>query len=150
MKYKRGSVLERFNRYADKSGDCWIWTGYRIGHDRSRRASLKVNGKNAYASRISWGLFRGEIPEGICVCHHCDNVLCVNPSHLFLGTHSDNMQDMIRKGRSGRIKLNRDKVIKIREMYALGGMMQSELAELFNVGRATICFIVNRKNWKHI
>ena len=78
---------------------CWIWEGAR----RSRRYGIiKVRGKAEAAHRISWMVYRGDIPDGMHVLHHCDTPLCVNPDHLFLGTHQDNMDDKERKGRGNR------------------------------------------------
>jgi hypothetical protein len=81
----------------DRSGDCWIWLG------ATTRDGYGVMGigrnKQHRAHRVSFEVFKGAIPEGMVVCHTCDTPRCVNPDHLFVGTVSDNTQDMLRKGR---------------------------------------------------
>lgn len=81
----------------DPASGCWNWTGAiieAVGYGR-----FGMPGGVDYAHRAAWRLFRGEIPEGIHVCHRCDNRRCANPDHLFLGTRSDNMRDCSTKGR---------------------------------------------------
>ena len=98
---KRSSL----GRFLDKieivtESGCWVWmgsSGKRYGqfHCPEMVPHLKMQ----KAHRASWFLHNGHIPEGLSVCHKCDNTFCVNPHHLFLGTHEDNMRDMINKGR---------------------------------------------------
>jgi hypothetical protein len=73
---------------------CWEWIAA-----CDRYGQIKIGGKHETSHRVSWELTYGPIPEGLFVCHHCDNTLCCNPDHLFLGTHHDNMDDRNKKGR---------------------------------------------------
>ena len=140
--------------------ECWNWIGGIVkrgyGSFGIRCDDNKIRMK--YAHRIAWEYCNGKIPIGMNVLHHCDNPRCVNPTHLFLGTHSDNMVDMHSKSRGGNLvgeksnlsKLSEKDVLKIRNYYKDKKYNQYELAFIFNVSQACISDIVNRKTWKHI
>lgn len=148
------SLSERFWEKVDKRGsdDCWEWTAYRNprGYGYFHR-----NGHPVPAHRLSYELCNGPIPEGMFVCHKCDNPPCVNPNHLWLGTNADNTNDRNRKGRNPvgghhhAAKLTESQVIEIRQR-ASSGEKQYELAREFKVARSLISLIVNRKLWAHI
>ena len=90
--------LERFLGFVspEPNTGCWLWTGAAVPKGYG---TFNIEGKFHRAPRVSWTLFRGDIPAGLLVLHHCDLPLCVNPEHLFLGTNADNQLDSIRKNR---------------------------------------------------
>lgn len=123
------------------------WHG-QIGKGKRGRGML-------VASRVSFEIFIGPIPEGMSVLHRCDNPACINPVHLFLGTQKDNMQDMWSKGRGSLgekhylAKITADDVRAIRRR-ADEGEEQKSLAKEFNISKANVCLIVSRSRWKHV
>lgn len=90
--------VRRFWRYVEKGSSCWLWIGYTTskGYGSFRYGDRRL-GLRVRAHRASWQLHFGPIPDDLFVCHHCDVPNCVRPDHLFLGTHQDNMSDMLRK-----------------------------------------------------
>jgi hypothetical protein len=86
-----------FNVESTEPGECWEFLGTR---DKDGYGRLAVDGRKTRAHRVAWVVYRGEIPEGLHVLHTCDVPACVNPEHLFLGTHADNMHDRDAKGRA--------------------------------------------------
>lgn len=151
---------ERFWSKVDTSGGpdaCWPFRG-RLSYDGY--GLIKIAGKNTRTHRFSWALAHPDepIPPGIFVCHACDNPICVNPAHLWLGTNADNLADMVAKGRSFRpqgtlhnmAKLTDDQVRTIRARYAAGGVAQRRLAAEYGVSGRAILFVLQRKHWKHV
>lgn len=158
--------VARFWARVDKSGDCWIWTGYLMpkGYGSLYLGYKPVEGKKrrAYpigitAHRFSYILHYGEIPPGMSVCHKCDNRACVRPDHLWLGTNGDNVRDMYAKGRGGyhgipgelhpSAKLTEQQVYAIRARHR---QLVNELAEEHHVTKQLIRLILAGKAWKHI
>lgn len=154
---RNASPVVRFWRQVCKSDGCWYWTGY-VGS--RRKGVIWVSGKPIYAPRFSYTTFVGPILEGMYVCHHCDNPLCVRPSHLFVGSQDDNMKDMVAKGRAnkpqgeanGRAKLDDDAVRFIRANYKFRSKEfgQRQLAVRFGVCVLTIQEVLDGKKWGHV
>ena len=94
---KLRDVRAAFMAQVDKSGACWEWTGRKDPDGYGQFSGSGLKSIKAY--RLSYEMFIGPIPEGMCICHDCDNKSCVKPSHLFCGTHSDNVYDHYRKKR---------------------------------------------------
>ena len=144
-------VRERFFKHVNKTDTCWLWTGY---CNKNGRPHFKYNGKATIAYRFSWLLAGHTIPEGLCVCHAphsiCGHKNCVNPQHLRVGTHTENMRDMIADGTSNRgTKHPRNKLTEeqVREIRRRGEENQARLAEEFGVTRFAICNIIHRRTW---
>lgn len=148
------TLEERFWEYCSKDDpqSCWEWQG---GTNNYGYGRFSFNNHKVLAHRVSWEIHFGPIPDGLGVLHHCDNPLCVNPNHLFLGTHQENMADKIKKRRhnfgqrNGAAKLTRDDVIAIRDR-ASHGSTYSELADYFGVKKETIAGIIHRRSWRHL
>jgi hypothetical protein len=111
----RPDIETRFWQFVDVKGenDCWMWQGSHNGNGYGELSQYALTGnvKPKRAHRLSWEIHNGKIPDGMCVCHHCDTPRCVNPNHLFLGTHADNMHDASVKGRAGRKPKNKTSAI---------------------------------------
>jgi hypothetical protein len=155
-------LAQRFWAKVDRSaglGSCWLWTA-----SRSRRGYGEIGRGRAgegiiLAHRLSWELHHGPIPTGLSVLHHCDNPPCVNPAHLWLGTHQDNQDDMIRKRRDRKrplrgeehhqAKLTNEQVLDIRRRLS-ARERQWRLAREFGVSCSTIQAIAHGCSWRHL
>jgi len=100
--YKSRPPQERFWARVDKSGSCWLWTGYVTENGYGQFGQSTVSGDNEYAHRYSYKISHGPIPEGSMVLHKCDVRTCVRPDHLYLGTAKQNTADMDARGRRGK------------------------------------------------
>ena len=147
----RQSLREKYEVY----GDCWIWSQSIQG---GGYGNCFVDGRVSRAHRVSYEIHKGPIDKGLLVCHTCDNRACINPDHLFLGTHADNTADMIAKNRMKvgddlpNAKLCPDKIREVRA--ALDQMPKThtirKFAKKFGVSRWAISEIVYGRNWKHV
>lgn len=137
-------VKQRFESKIFHSPDgCWYWTSTQ---SKNGYGSFFLNNTQISAHRISYILHKGDIPDKLQVLHNCDNTLCVNPDHLFLGTPKDNMDDKIRKGRDRyNHKLSKEEVIEIRRLVA-SGVKQRVVARQFNTCFQNISMIITGRN----
>lgn len=142
---------QRFWEKVDKSGKCWLWKASTNGG----YGQFRYNGKIVRAHRFSYAQKFGICPDDLFVCHTCDNPLCVNPDHLFLGTDAVNKADMRSKNRHvfgerhpNRV-LTKEVVIAIRHDAEIG-IPQRVIANKFNTQRSQVSLIVNRKRWASI
>jgi hypothetical protein len=144
------SIHDRLWSKVDRRGDdeCWPWTSSlnKAGYGR-----FYYGGTMTVGHRVAYILTHGDIDPDLCVCHRCDNPPCCNPAHLFLGTRAENTADMIAKGRSPdhrgeanpRTRLSNAAVVRIRELYASGGISQQKLATMFMTSESNIWYIVH-------
>jgi len=133
--------------------ECWLWVGATTGRTaRYRHGSIGIGSTSVKASRVAWQLYVGEIPGGFSVLHKCDNSLCVNPAHLFLGTHADNMADMSAKRRStlGELAFHGKLTEAIVREILTSTEPHAILAKRFSVSPSNISNIRRRKYWRHI
>ena len=152
VKVDVGNALKsRFLSKVSKTDSCWTWTG---AVSRNGYGNFSVRRSATGAHRASYSLFIGGIPDGIEVCHSCDNKLCVNPSHLFLGTQKENLNDMRKKRRHPfgydhvNSKLTEDEVVAIRGLS--GVVSQSRLARKYGVSQTLISGVVRGDRWNHV
>lgn len=150
--------------------ECWPWRrslrhGYGATHLRDAENKRNVS---ATAHRVAWLVTNGPIPDGLCVCHRCDNPACCNPAHLFLGTYADNNLDRKAKGRNGTSErtgfstnpprgesnrhavLTETQVAKLRADYKAGTLNQRQYARDHGLSWTTVQRIVRGQTWRHL
>lgn len=145
---------DRFASRVKKSEGCWEWLGYK----RNGYGQFWMNGKHYQAHRAAYEFATGSIPSGMCVCHTCDNPSCVNPDHLFIGTHQDNMADRDSKGRLNIQKGSDNSNAKLTDVdtHNIRSILQhikrrgisAELAEIYGVNRSAISRVKLNRTYK--
>lgn len=155
-------VEEKLKNYiVDEETGCWNWQG-KIKTTRGGYGQITLYmrdrnpKKRTFAThRVSYAFHNGEDPKSLCVLHSCDNPSCMNPDHLSLGTHADNMRDMVEKGRSGvgvknpSCRLSEGVVVDIVEKIKQG-KTNIEIASLYPISHAQVSMIRTGKSWKHL
>lgn len=144
--------IERFWSNVDKSGDCWIW----MGVIASQGYGVVGFGKQQYkAHRIAYFLKHGPFKNSLLCCHKCDNPKCVNPDHIFTGTHHDNAVDAFSKGRRAvgekcnLSKLTNDEVLQIVSLHKQG-LSDCEIGRRFGIVSSGVRYILTGKSWRHV
>lgn len=157
MRVAQKYLLERTKIPADKTS-CWLWTGS-VGNSGYGVAEGRfVNQKKMSAHRLSYLAHKGQLNRNLEVCHTCDNRLCVNPDHLWLGSHKDNIHDAIKKDRTlvGKIGVKHHNVIltekQVLDIYkrAHSGEVQRRIAEEYGVSYQTVSDIKLKYKWKKL
>lgn len=153
--YIKRIMEERYT--VDKDSGCWIWTGTKSagGYPKISLRTLDGRPKQWYAHRVSYWYHNNNLPDDMHCCHKCDNPLCINPDHLFLGTDLDNHKDKVNKGRQtkgishGGHKLTDDVIKKIKS-GELKISRQLSLELLGHKDSSHLYAIKNGKLWKHL
>lgn len=130
---------------------CWLWVGCSMANGYGRIGAGSPNPATILAHRAAYEAYVGPIPDGMQVCHRCDVRACINPAHLFLGTGSDNMQDMQRKGRGQRgenVKFAKLSPADIKAIRNNDHLPAARLAREYGVSTEHVIRILRRKTWK--
>jgi len=145
-----GTWEERFQRKIQHTEGCWLWIG--TIHKDTGYGVFQKDGQQELAHRLSWIIVNGPIPAGLFVCHHCDNPPCVNPGHLFLGTHADNLHDAALKHRMnhGEARYNARLSASIVRAVRASAESSGTIARVYGVSKATIQRVKARETWKHV
>ncbi len=160
MEKDRSRFEEKFKK--QKNG-CWIW---KSSKSNSGYGKFNIRGKHVIAHRYSYELYKEKIPPGMLICHKCDNKLCVNPDHLWIGTQKENINDAKKKGRLPNLKgirkplccvgenhylskLKNKDIFEIKRLYK-SGVSGYRLHKMYNVTKKCISDILKNKTWKHL
>ena len=145
-------LAERFhdNYRIGHQATCWLWRG--TVHHTGRGIICDENNRQLLASRVAYELANGPIPPGMFVCHTCDNMMCVNPAHLFLGTAADNMADRDRKGRHAVGTAKKNAKLTDADVRAIRASDAPDrvLAEKFGISPALVWLVRRRRAWGHV
>ena len=141
---KREPIEVIFFRHVDKQSGCWMWTWLR---DKDGYGLLPYAGKLRRAHVVSLEIDGRPVPKGMFGCHHCDTPGCVNPAHLYVGTHAQNMADAKKRRRMNpNAKLTVNQVVAIRKATGTN----AAIAARFEIAPSSVSHIKTRKTWRHL
>lgn len=148
------TLEERFWEKVDKRGpdECWEWKARK---SQKGYGIIIIDGRDRRTHRISYCLHIGKIPDGMCVCHKCDNPACVNPRHLFIGSIKDNDADRDKKHRNaygerhGNSKLKDCDIVEMLKMRK-NGMFYKDIAKMFDIDSTNVGLICRGAAWRHV
>lgn len=160
-KEKLHHLKSSFEKNVIRKDGCWEWKGSKDKNGYGVM-SCNISMGPSRAHRASWIIHNGSIPSGLFVCHYCDNPTCTNPKHLWIGTHKQNNDDKISKGRAncppppykkgsqvGTSKLNESEVKQIKRLFSKG-LTNHDISLKYKVSKSTIGRIKNGQSWKHV
>lgn len=153
-------LIDRLSRYIpEPNSGCWLWEGA-VASARKPYGRLTIGSKYLGTRRfigahvLSYQVFRGDVPAGMYVCHRCDTPACINPDHLFIGTHQDNFDDCRRKGRTvyppRMAHLSESQARHVINLLATGTLSRSKIAAMFGVGWCVVKDIDIGRTWRHL
>jgi len=156
-RFKKEKYIRNFFKHVNKTETCWNW----MASTNHGYGNVKILKKSIRAHRYSYFIHNNEMNQDLCVLHKCDNTICVNPEHLFLGTQIENIEDMYSKNRAkpflgairakgenaGRAKLTNKQVEQIRRLKLKGKQTQKEISEKYNVSQMCISKIIKNKTY---
>lgn len=143
----RMNTEEKFWSLINKSheSECWIWLG---GVNNKGYGQFRLNGRLYMSHRLAYSLSKSEIPRGLFLCHKCDTPKCCNPSHMFIGTQSDNMIDRVVKNRQPNLVLTPEIVKEIRRLSA--SYMPGQISKKLNISLTLVKKVFYNESWKHV
>lgn len=152
LKYQRNPAELLSQRIKKVASGCWEYQGT---INSNGYGQLAFAGRRISTHRLSWMLFNGPIPDGLFACHRCDNKKCVNPEHLYVGTHQDNMKDAVERRRwpnhLSKIqirKISPGQREQIKDLYLHFGLGVTFISKIYGTGRTTIYSIINGETHK--
>lgn len=153
MEFRSLTLKQRIESHIRSKDGCWL-TDYSC--KPGQRPSISIGGKRYRLARVVYEVYKNESPGELCVCHTCDNILCVNPEHLWLGTIADNNIDKVKKNRQlkgtqiSNSKLTEHQVQEIKQLLIVGELNSRQIGDSFGVSASVIKKIKCQERWNHV